>query len=252
MYVRTSRGLALCLCAVVSLGAARPAKAAALLTGDDREIEVEASVSEGGAGHTVGPSLLTPNFGDPFTPFLETGLLVSSPSGDAEASAMSIQSSSFDTVPGFSWVSATGSANAFGRVDAFATIADAQSSADSIFDITFTVDTPQQWSIIATIDDEGSGSTGRVRLRQVGGGVNEFLLQGTGQLSASASGTLDPGITYQLRGEARVAGFASSFGSSFFNKDAAFSLEFNIVPEPATGLLALVCGPLLLRRRARR
>ncbi len=250
MTVRTLYRVAVYSCAVLALGAGRFAFAGATLTVDDREMEVEASVAEGGNASGIGPTSFFPTGdGDSWNSIAQTGLVTSSPSGDAESSALATHNSSFDSAPMFTMVTASGTANAFGRVDGFALNADADSSADSIFDIQFSIDSPQDWSITAMTDDEGSGSTGRVRLRPVGGS-DIFILQGTGTLSDSASGILQPG-DYQLIGEARSAGFASTIGSSFYNRDSEFSFEFSIVPEPVSGMLLLAAAPLLLRRRNR-
>lgn len=250
MSVRTLRGAALYSCAVFALFVGRSAMAAATLTVDDREMEVEASVTEGINSAGIGPSSFFPtSAGASWNSVAQTGLVNSFPAGDAESSAFATQQSSFDSTPMFTSVTASGTANAFGSVDSFALSADADSSADSIFDIQFTITTPQDWSITAMTDDEGSGSTGRVRLRPVGG-PDIFILQGTGTLNDSASGTLQPG-DYQLIGEARSAGFASTIGSGFYNRDSAFSLEFTIVPEPVSGMLLLVAAPLIMRRKAK-
>ncbi|MCA9252568.1 MAG: hypothetical protein KDA54_15690 [Phycisphaerales bacterium] len=248
MTLRTLRGAALYSCAVFALFAGRSVMAAATLTVDDREMEVEASVAEGFNSSGIGPSSFFPSAdGAAWNSAAQTGLVTSFPAGDAESSAEATQQSSFDSTPMFTMVTASGTANAYGSVDAFATSADADSSADSVFDIQFTITTAQDWSITAMTDDEGSGSTGRVRLRPLGG-ADIFILQGTGTLNDSASGTLQPG-DYQLIGEARSAGFASTSGAGFYNRDSAFSLEFTIVPEPVSGMLLLVAAPLIMRRR---
>ncbi|GJM26823.1 MAG: hypothetical protein DHS20C16_32380 [Phycisphaerae bacterium] len=251
MTVRTFRGAAVYSCAVFALVAGRSAKAGATLTVDDREIEVAASVTEGFNSSGIGPSsFFPPALGSSWNVGSDTGLVVSNPAGDAESSAIAVHNSSFDSAPMFSMVTASGTANAYGSVDAFATSADAQSNADSVFDIQFTITSPQDWSITAMTDDEGSGSTARVRLRPVGGS-DIFILQGDGVMNGSDSGTLPPD-DYQLIGEAKAVGFASTIGSSFFNKDAAFSFEFSIVPEPVSGMLVLVAAPLIVRRRIRK
>jgi hypothetical protein len=225
--------------------------AGATLTVDDREMEVEASVTEGFNGTGVGPTSFFPSGdGASWNSVAQTGLVTSSPAGDAESSALATQQSSFDSSPLFTSVTASGTANAFGTIDAFATSADADSSADSVFDIQFTVSSPQDWSITAMTDDEGTGSTARVRLRPVGG-ADIFILQGTGTMNDSDSGILQPG-DYQLIGEARSAGFASTIGSGFFDRDSEFSFEFTIVPEPVSGMLLLVAAPLIMRRRSGR
>lgn len=249
MTLRTLRGAALYSCAVVALLTGRSVLAGATLTVDDREIEISASVSEGLNSSGIGPlHFFPPVTGELWNTTHSTGLVVSNPMGDAQSSAVATQTSSFDASPEFTTVTASGDANASGGVDISASNADADSDADSVFDIQFTISSPQTWSITATIEDDGSGSTGRVRLRPVGE-LDIFILQGNnGTFNDSAGGLLQPG-DYQLIGEARVAGFASTIGNSLYNKDAAFSFEFNIVPEPVSGTILLLGAPLILRRR---
>jgi hypothetical protein len=241
----------LCLGVLTALVVSPTAIAAGLLTVDDREMVVGASVTEGFNGTGVGPTTFTPAFGAPYNVAGGTGLVESFPTVSAEAEASFSHNSGFvfDSPNVFSSLSAEGTAKATGTLNAFANNSDAQSEADSVFDIQFTLDTPMAYSITASILDEGSGSTARVRLRPVGG-ADIFILQGTGTFNdVMDSGPLPAG-DYQLIGEAKVAGFVTtSVGGSFFDRDAEFALQFNLIPEPATGLLLLMGSALCIRRR---
>jgi hypothetical protein len=233
---------------VVALMVAQSVQATATLTSDDRYIEIEADVTIDGVNSHVGPLSDMPAMGELFDTSMTDGV----PAGAlpaAEADAFASQTSSFDASPVFTSIMAEGAANAHGQINSFTEITDFSSSAESVFSIVFNVATAQDWSISASILDEGSGSTARVRLRHLGG-ADVFLLQNTTG-SDSGSGTLDPG-DYELLGEAKAIFFGSSTGTSFYDKDANFSFDFSIVPEPASGLLLLIGGSLLLRRRATR
>jgi hypothetical protein len=179
---------------------------------------------------------------------MDTGLLLSPASGAAEAQATASQISSFNASP-FSMITASGTAHAFGTVDSFSIDSLADVDATSDFVIQFSIASPQQWSMTASILDDGASRTAYVRLREVGAVDFIFNLQ-TNTGSDSAAGTLPAGV-YEIMARAFAAGFASSTGSGFFNRDAEFSFEFTVIPEPASGLILLCCGGLALRRARR-
>jgi len=223
-------------------------EAAATLTQDLRELEIAASVTEGFNSQGIGPISNAPAFGAAYNMVFGSGQLTSSPAGDAQARATATQLSSLDASPIFTSVSAAGTAEANGTVDAFATSADSSGDATSDFVIQFNVANPQAWSITASIMDEGSGSTAYVRLREVGAVTYLFNLSGDGSLNDSDGGVLPAG-DYEILGRAAGVGFASSEGAGFYDRDAEFALEFNLIPEPATGALLLACAGLMRRGR---
>jgi hypothetical protein len=237
-----------CAAALAVAMVTQAALATATLTRDDRELVIEATASENGAGLTTGEVVQTPSFGDAFGLALGSGLIESQPAGDAQAQATAQQISSFDASPDFMSVHAEGVAEARGQIDAFALIASNDANAESNFVIEFNITVPMTWTLDASILDEGSGSTGYVRLRPVGGSNIFNLDQNSGVSVLSDTGTLQPG-DYELLAKASGTAFGSQDFNTFFDRDAEFALDFSIVPEPASGLLLLLGGVAALRRR---
>ena len=244
MIARTKwPGIALGVCAALIT---QSAMAGATLTHDLREIQVSTDVTLNGINVAQGDAGTPDSDGAAFL----KRVLSSVPSGsnpDAFAEASAYQDSSFDAAPVFTSISAEGTVSTHAQIFEFSGTFDATGDADSVFTIRFTIDSPQDWTISASIVDTGSGETGRVRLREYQG-EDIFLLQNaTG--SDSGFGTLDPG-EYELIGEARALSFASSATAVVQFREAQFDFDFTIVPEPASGLLMLLVSPMLLRRRS--
>ncbi|HRX85511.1 MAG TPA: PEP-CTERM sorting domain-containing protein [Phycisphaerae bacterium] len=248
LYLWRRSALTSCAAALLVAGLlTASAQAAGTLVADNRLLDVAAAASESGSTTSNDPAPVVPVFGAMFDEVLDSLLQESLPLNRAEASADASQTSSFDASPDFLTVIASGYSHSYGKINSFTGVNDAQSDSDSVFSIEFSVSAATPWSISAGTDDEGSGSTGRVRLHPVGGD-DIFILQGTGTLQDTASGVLDPG-NYELIGEARTAAFVSTDLASFQDREAAFNLEFRLVPEPASGVLMLLGCCALLRRR---
>ncbi|MCB9850294.1 MAG: PEP-CTERM sorting domain-containing protein [Phycisphaerales bacterium] len=247
MFARITSGAILCLCALC-VGSVVQKADAAMLVSDDRVLTASLDFSEDGAPSFVGPITDFPTFGADYDDMVATGDSSSDPNGDVDGDATATQTATFDSAP-FSVITASGSADISLVVRSFSGTNDGSAEAESIFDILFTVDSPQTWSLSATVDDAGSGRVGRVRLRPEGEADMFNLSTSSGMASDSADVDLVPGTTYQLLAEATANGFVTSAGSTVSNRDASFSLEFRAVPEPASGLLLLLGGLVGLRRR---
>ena len=232
-----------CILAVGALCAAtftRMAMATVTLVDDRRAIDLLVDSTDFGGTSLFNPLPVSPGFGVAWNLATGSGPILSpTAAGTGEVNASQI--SSFDTTPLFSSITASGTAD--GSISADFDSVSVNVSADSTFEILFTVTSPQDYTLSGSVVDEGSGSTGRVRLRPAGG-ANIFIQSTTG--SFNDSGTLAPG-DYELIGEAKAIGFTTSTG--FFNKSGSFDLMFNVVPEPAAALLLSVGAVMILRRR---
>lgn len=228
---------------VCAAALAQTAVATVTLTQDLRSIEVSVDASDLGGSAPVTGGPLSPSFGDPMNAAFDT-LTVSSPLGSATGRAITSQVSSLDASPNFMMATASGMSS--GNISADFDFNNVSLSAESLFRIQFNLSSMMTYSLTGTVDDGTSGSTGRVRLRPIGG--SDIDIQNTTG-AFNFSGSLAPG-DYEVIGEADIFAFVQDGG--FFNKDASYDLTFTLIPEPATGLLAMVGCTLIVRRSRRR
>lgn len=220
---------------------AHVAHAGGTLTRDDRSIDILASASDLSGGEIVNPLATSPSFGIDWDFGFDSGTVFSDTAA-SNARAVADQVSTFDDPLAFSTVNANGSIHIEGDTDLF-DISDAQASADSVFEIEFSIDSNQMYTLSGSAMDDGGRSFSRVFLRFPNGSI---IYQAEDDPSFMDSGMLIPG-DYELVGEASAVDFAQDGDS--FDLDASYDLTFTLVPEPASGFLLLMGSAMLMRRR---
>jgi hypothetical protein len=133
---------------------------------------------------------------------------------------------------------------------------DIGSSGDSRFEITFEVDVPLHFELLASIQGTGAGigsASASVELldgdAELLASLSRSVSNGSFDLSRTFTGLLDPG-TYTLRARAFAGAGANRVVTRGFG-DASFGLALLVVPESATASL-LAIGLLALAARRRR
>jgi len=219
---------------------ANSVNATVMLTQDNRQVDILVDASDLGGSNIVNPSPINPAFGTLLNSGYDSGNILS-PQASVSATASASQFSSFDATPSFMSISA--SAMSSGNINADFDFNNATVSAESTFSIQFNITTAMTYTLIGSVTDESSGSTGRVRLRPVGG--SDIFIQSTS--GAFSDSQLLAAGDYELIGDADIFGFVQDGG--FFSRDAGYDFTFTLVPEPASGILLLIGAGLLIGRR---